>query len=264
GHDFHGREAPPQVGQQRGQQICAGRGARAQAHPPDHLRAVRLHAALGLLDGGIDGADVGQQVGAGGGGRHLAPHPLGQAQAVAAFKLTHLQADRGLGQPMLVGSGRETAQFDDIEKDAQMVQVQAAHGAMSKELLMLCIINQSFIYDWAWRTLRKTVAGPARFSQSDPTCPCPRPLPPPRSCATAAPPTSTPSRPSMPLMCSTAPRHSNLIRLRSTKCVPAAKPCWRSACRTWWPSSTAIWSGMPTAPHTGRARLTATRWKTLY
>lgn len=127
GDDVQGRETPPQVGQDGGQQIGAGGGARAQPDAAGYLRGVRGHGELGLRQRGVDDPHVLQQFQPGRGRPGPAADAFHELQAKAPFQLADLQADGGLGHPAPFRRSGKAAQFDHLRKGAQMVQVEAAH-----------------------------------------------------------------------------------------------------------------------------------------
>jgi len=97
---------------------------------------MRAHCLLGLRNRAVDHADVRQQLPP----RRRRPgaptHALDQLQAKAPLQLPDLQADCRLRHAPALGGGGKTAQFDDLRKRAQVVQIQAAHGS-----------HQSFVYE---------------------------------------------------------------------------------------------------------------------
>ncbi|MNV55884.1 hypothetical protein D3C71_1481350 [compost metagenome] len=93
---------------------------------------MRGHGLFGLRQRGVDHADMGQQLKPRRRWPGTAADPLDQLQAKTPFQLAHLQADRRLGHAPALGGGGETAQLNDLREEAQMVQVQAAHGAHQK------------------------------------------------------------------------------------------------------------------------------------
>ncbi|MNT60017.1 hypothetical protein D3C72_1975730 [compost metagenome] len=93
---------------------------------------MRGHGLLGLRQRAIDHPYVSQQLCPRRRRPRSASHALHQLQPEAPFKLPDLQADRRLRHPAPFGGGGKTAQFDDLRKRAQMVQVQPAHRVHPK------------------------------------------------------------------------------------------------------------------------------------
>jgi len=89
-----------------------------------------------LLHRAVDHADVRQQLSPGRRRPRSPPHALDQLKAEAPLQLPDLQADCRLRHAPALGGSGKTAQFDDLRKRAQVVQIQAAHGS-----------HQSFTYE---------------------------------------------------------------------------------------------------------------------
>ena len=95
----------------------------------------------GVFDHRIDARDVLQQYIASRGRFEALADPFDQLQLQLIFQLSHLQADRWLGQVQTLCRRRKTAMGNDQRKRVQVIEVQPAHD---KVFLMLRMTNHSF------------------------------------------------------------------------------------------------------------------------
>ncbi len=99
----------------------------------------------GVFDHRIDARDMLQQYIACGGRFEAFADPFDQLQLQLIFQLSHLQADRGLGQVQTLRRRRKTAMGNDQRKCVQVIEVQPTHD---KVFLMLWMTNHSFLMLW--------------------------------------------------------------------------------------------------------------------
>lgn len=119
----------------------AGCRAGADGDFPGNAAGMAGQLLQGVFDHGIDARDMLQQYIACGGGFEAFADPFYQLQLQLIFQLSHVQADRWLGQVQALCCRGKTAMGDDQRKRVQVIEVQPTHD---KVFLILWMTNHSF------------------------------------------------------------------------------------------------------------------------